>query len=47
MEIHVLNMERLSAEGEGGLLDWLRFLKAETEEEFEMVAEKNPVIKEA
>jgi predicted transposase/invertase (TIGR01784 family) len=28
-------------------LDWLRFLKAETEEEFKMLAEKNPVIKEA
>jgi predicted transposase/invertase (TIGR01784 family) len=47
MEIHVLNMERLPAEGEGRLLDWLRFLKAETEEEFKMVAAKNPVIREA
>jgi predicted transposase/invertase (TIGR01784 family) len=28
-------------------LDWLRFLKAETEEEFKMLAEKNPVIREA
>jgi predicted transposase/invertase (TIGR01784 family) len=28
-------------------LDWLRFLKAETEEELRMVAEKNPVIGEA
>jgi predicted transposase/invertase (TIGR01784 family) len=28
-------------------LDWLRFLKAETEEEFKMLAEKNPVIEEA
>jgi predicted transposase/invertase (TIGR01784 family) len=40
-------MERLSSEGEGKLLDWLRFLKAETEEEFKMLAERNPVIKEA
>jgi predicted transposase/invertase (TIGR01784 family) len=47
MEIHVLNMERLSGEGEGRLLDWLRFLKAETEEEFEMLAGKDPVIEEA
>jgi predicted transposase/invertase (TIGR01784 family) len=47
MEIHVLNLERLPAEGEGKLLDWLRFLKAETEEEFKMVAEKNPMIEEA
>ncbi|MDR1108374.1 MAG: PD-(D/E)XK nuclease family transposase, partial [Spirochaetaceae bacterium] len=29
------------------LADWLRFLKAETEEEFKMVAEKNPMIHEA
>jgi predicted transposase/invertase (TIGR01784 family) len=28
-------------------LDWLKFFKAETEEEFEMLAEKNPVINEA
>jgi predicted transposase/invertase (TIGR01784 family) len=47
MEIHVLNLERLPAEVEGRLLDWLRFLKAETEEEFKMLAEKNPVIREA
>jgi predicted transposase/invertase (TIGR01784 family) len=47
MEIHVLNLERLPAEGEGRLMDWLRFLKAETEEEFNMLAEKNPVIREA
>ncbi|MDR0709826.1 MAG: Rpn family recombination-promoting nuclease/putative transposase [Spirochaetaceae bacterium] len=47
MEIHALNLERLPEEGEGGLLDWLRFLKAETEEEFKMLAEKNPVIQEA
>jgi predicted transposase/invertase (TIGR01784 family) len=47
MEIHVLNLERLPADGEGKLLDWLRFLKAETEEEFEMLATKNPMIAEA
>jgi predicted transposase/invertase (TIGR01784 family) len=47
MEIDVLNLERLTAEGEGKLLDWLRFLKAETEEEFRMLAEKNPMIEEA
>jgi predicted transposase/invertase (TIGR01784 family) len=47
MEIHVLNLERLPAEGEGKLLDWLRFLKAETEEEFKMLAEKYPMIQEA
>jgi predicted transposase/invertase (TIGR01784 family) len=46
-EINVLNLEKLSAEGEGKLADWLRFLKAEKEEEFKMLAEKNPVINEA
>ncbi|MDR1306826.1 MAG: Rpn family recombination-promoting nuclease/putative transposase [Treponema sp.] len=29
------------------LADWLRFLKAETEEEFKRVSEKNPLIHEA
>jgi predicted transposase/invertase (TIGR01784 family) len=47
MEIHVLNLERLPEDEEGKLIDWLRFLKAETEEEFKMVAEKNPMIHEA
>jgi predicted transposase/invertase (TIGR01784 family) len=47
MEIHALNLERLPADGEGKLLDWLRFLNAETEEEFKMIATKNPMIEEA
>jgi predicted transposase/invertase (TIGR01784 family) len=47
MEIHALNLKRLPVEGEGKLLDWLRFLRAETEEEFKMVSEKNPLINEA
>jgi predicted transposase/invertase (TIGR01784 family) len=47
MEINVLNLEKLPAEEDGKLADWLRFLKAEKEEEFTMVAEKNPIIKEA
>jgi predicted transposase/invertase (TIGR01784 family) len=47
MEIDVLNLERLGAEGEGKLADWLGFLKAEKEEEFKMVAAKNPMIHEA
>jgi predicted transposase/invertase (TIGR01784 family) len=34
-------------EGEGKLLDWLRFLKANGEEEIKMVAGRNPVINEA
>jgi predicted transposase/invertase (TIGR01784 family) len=47
MEINVLNLARLPAEGEGKLMDWLRFLKAEREEEFKMIAAKNPIINEA
>jgi predicted transposase/invertase (TIGR01784 family) len=47
MEIHVLNLERLPPDEESKLADWLRFLRAEDEEEFKMVAEKNPVINEA
>jgi predicted transposase/invertase (TIGR01784 family) len=47
MEMHVLNMVRLREEDEGKLADWLRFIKAEGEEEIKMVAEKNPIIKEA
>jgi predicted transposase/invertase (TIGR01784 family) len=47
MEIHVLNMVRLGAGEEGKLADWVRFIKAEREEEFKVVAEKDPVIREA
>jgi predicted transposase/invertase (TIGR01784 family) len=47
MEINVLNLERLPPDEEGGLADWLRFLKAEEEEEFKMLAAKNPIINEA
>jgi predicted transposase/invertase (TIGR01784 family) len=47
MEIDVLNLARLPKEGEGKLLDWLRFLKAETEEEIKMIAAKDPIINEA
>jgi predicted transposase/invertase (TIGR01784 family) len=47
MEIDVLNLARLSEEEDSKLMDWLRFLKAETEEEFKMIAAKNPIINEA
>jgi predicted transposase/invertase (TIGR01784 family) len=47
MEIHVLNMVKVAGEEDGKLADWLRFIKAEGEEEIKMAAEKNPVIKEA
>jgi flagellar biosynthesis/type III secretory pathway protein FliH len=46
-EINVLNLEKLPAEEDSKLVDWLRFLKAEGEEELEMAAERNPVIQEA
>jgi predicted transposase/invertase (TIGR01784 family) len=47
MEIHVLNLKRLPEDGDNKLLNWLRFLNAEAEEEFGMLAEKDPVIREA
>jgi predicted transposase/invertase (TIGR01784 family) len=47
MEINVLNLERLPPDGEGKLADWLRFLRAEGEEEIKMIAAKDPVIQEA
>jgi predicted transposase/invertase (TIGR01784 family) len=47
MDIHVLNLARLPEDAAGRLADWLKFLKAETEEAFKMLAEKNPVIHEA
>jgi predicted transposase/invertase (TIGR01784 family) len=46
-EIHVLNLEKIPPEEDSKLGDWLRFLRAESEEEFKMVTEKNPVIEEA
>jgi predicted transposase/invertase (TIGR01784 family) len=47
MEINVLNLARLPADEDSKLMDWLRFLKAEREEEFKMLAAKNPIINEA
>jgi hypothetical protein len=47
MEINVLNLERLPVDEESKLLDWLRFLKAEKEEDFRMLAAKNPIINAA
>lgn len=44
MEIHVLNLPRLAEVEEGELSDWLKFLKAESEEEFKMLAMRNPVM---
>jgi predicted transposase/invertase (TIGR01784 family) len=47
MEIHVLNLERVPVEEDNRLVEWLRFIGAEGEEEIKMVAEKNEMIKEA
>jgi predicted transposase/invertase (TIGR01784 family) len=47
MEINILNLERLPPEEDSKLADWLRFLRAESEEEFKVLGEKNPMIKEA
>jgi predicted transposase/invertase (TIGR01784 family) len=47
MEINVLNLARVPMDGEGKLMDWMRFFKAEQEEDFEMAAAKNPMINEA
>jgi predicted transposase/invertase (TIGR01784 family) len=47
MKIHVLNLKRLPVDEDSKLVNWLRFIGAETEEEFKMVAVKNPVINEA
>jgi predicted transposase/invertase (TIGR01784 family) len=47
MEIHVLNLRRLPEDEEGKLVNWLRFIGAEEEEEIKMAAVKNPMIDEA
>jgi predicted transposase/invertase (TIGR01784 family) len=47
MEINVLNLERLREDEDSRLADWLRFLKAEKEEDFMMLAAKDPLLNEA
>ena len=46
-EIHVLELTKLKGTDTTKLFNWLFFLKSQTEEEFEMVAETNPMIKKA
>jgi predicted transposase/invertase (TIGR01784 family) len=47
-EIYALDLTKLPTEFDGSALcDWLKFLAAETEEEFNMVAERNPQIQTA
>jgi predicted transposase/invertase (TIGR01784 family) len=48
LEIHTVELGKLSAEGDGSALSgWMRFLRAEDEEEFTMAAEANPMIQKA
>jgi thymidylate synthase len=48
LEINVLELSKLPAEPDGtALWNWGRFLKCESEEEFAMIAEKDPEVKEA
>jgi len=48
IEINTLELGKIPTQDESiAKYDWLRFLKAEREEEFDMLAERNPVIKQA
>ncbi|MCL2051894.1 MAG: Rpn family recombination-promoting nuclease/putative transposase [Lachnospiraceae bacterium] len=48
IEINTLELEKLPKVEDGTKLwNWLKFLSSENEEDFEMVAEKNPQIKNA
>jgi predicted transposase/invertase (TIGR01784 family) len=48
VEINTLELQKIPAESDNTpKYDWLKFLKAEREEEFDMLAERSPVIKEA
>ena len=48
LEINTLELSKLpDAEDGTSLWEWLKFLKSESKEEFDMIAEKNPVIGKA
>jgi len=48
VEINTLELQKIPPESDHTpKYDWLQFLKAEREEEFDMLAERSPVIKEA
>jgi len=48
IEIHTLELSKLPEGVDGTLLyDWAKFIDAETEEEFNMVAERNPEVQKA
>ena len=48
IEINTLELSKIPAESDNtSKHDWLQFLKAEREEDFDMVAARNPVVKKA
>ena len=48
MEINTLELSKIPPAEDGTpLWQWMKFLNAESKEEFDMIAEKNPVIKKA
>ena len=49
MEIHILELPKLPMEqkNETDLMQWMRFLRGKSREDFEKMAEKNPEMKEA
>jgi len=48
IEIHTLELSKLPEGADGTLLyDWAKFINAETEEELNMAAERNPEVKKA
>lgn len=48
MEINTLELQKIPEESDNtAKYDWLRFLKAEREEEFDMLAERSAVVKKA
>jgi len=48
IEIHTLELQKIPRETDHtAKYDWLQFLKAESEEEFDMLAERSPAIKQA
>ena len=48
IEIHTLELQKLPEEPDGTkLYDWAKFIDAETEEELNMTAERNPEVKKA
>jgi predicted transposase/invertase (TIGR01784 family) len=48
IEIHTLELEKLPENADGTeLYDWAKFIAAETEEELNMIAERNPEVRRA